>query len=239
MNATRPQTNHRTRALRRALPLLAAGALLVGCGSTHVTAAGGGPGPTGAGSPGVIGPAPTTRARTTPAPTGPVPTRPMSDTLTGIPLPAPTPTPTPVCSPEGVMMAAGEVEAAMGLRAMTVRLTNCGTRPYRLNGHPGVRVLGAERAPLDIGVRQGAAGIATVEGFDAPGSPLTLQPQEAAEFKLLWRNTVAAGDRAPDDGRYLDIAPQPGRPRLAVPAHLDLGTTGRLGISAWAKSAAR
>ncbi|MFJ2861972.1 hypothetical protein [Kitasatospora sp. NPDC087314] len=90
---------------------------------------------------------------------------------------------------------------------------------------------------LDIGVRQGSAGIATVEGFDVPGAPLTLQRQEAAEFKLLWHNTAAAGDRAPDDGRYLDIAPQSGRPRLAVPARLDLGATGGLGISAWAEPA--
>ncbi|MFJ2580154.1 DUF4232 domain-containing protein [Kitasatospora aureofaciens] len=212
MNATPPpHGTRRIRALRQVVPLLVplpAAVLLTGCGSTHVTAAGGGPAPTA--SPQLGAPTPTA---------------------------TPTPTPTPDCSPGGVSLAAGEADAAMGLRAMTVRLTNCGTRPYTLNGHPGVRVLSAERAPLDIGVRHGSAGIATVEGFDAAPAPMTLQPQEAAEFKLLWRNTVTAGEKA--DGRYLDIAPQPGRPTVTVPADLDLGTTGKLGISAWTKAPAR
>ncbi|KJY31346.1 hypothetical protein VR45_25300 [Streptomyces sp. NRRL S-495] len=158
-----------------------------------------------------------------------------------MPLPGSTPTATPapslVCSPEGVALTVGEAEAAMGLRVMPVRLTNCGTRPYSLNGHPAVRVLDAERAPLAVTVKHGSAGIATLANFDAAPKPLTLQPREYAEFQLVWRNTVTAGNKAPDNGRYLDIAPLPGRPRLTVPADLDLGTTGRLGVAPWSAPA--
>ncbi|MFB6888244.1 DUF4232 domain-containing protein [Kitasatospora sp. NPDC056327] len=142
------------------------------------------------------------------------------------------------CSPEGVALAVGPADAAMGLRVMSVRLTNCGTRPYSLNGHPAVRVLDAERAPLPVTAGRGSAGIATLADFDAAPKPLTLRPREYAEFRLAWRNTVAAGNRAPDNGRFLEVAPLPGRPRLTVPADLDLGTTGRIGVAPWTVPAA-
>ncbi|WP_162002571.1 DUF4232 domain-containing protein [Streptomyces sp. CB01881] len=214
MDSTTPTGIRRTPLLARMglraglrVGLLCAGAALVaGCGSTSVTGAGGG-------APGPVTPEPLVTATVTP-----------------------TPTPTMVCSPEGVSLAAEEANAAMGLRVMGIRLTNCGTRPYTLNGHPGVRVLDAERAPLDIEVRRGSAGIATLDTFDAAPKPVTLQPGESASFSLAWRNTVTSGTRPADNGRFLDVAPLPGRPRLTVPAELDLGTTGRLGLSAWTKS---
>ncbi|MER7704578.1 DUF4232 domain-containing protein [Kitasatospora sp. NPDC097605] len=216
-----PQTvTRRTARPLRAGLLLAAGALAAaGCGSIPATGAGGGtPGP----------------ARTiggTPLPVTPAsPVTPSASASASA-------APVPVCSPEGVALTVGEANAAMGLRVMTVRLTNCGTRPYSLKGHPAVRVLDAERAPLAVTVKRGSAGIATLENFDAVPAPLILQPQEYAESQLVWRNTVTAGDKGPDDGRFLDIAPIPGRPRLTVPAHLDLGTTGRLGVAPWTKPA--
>ncbi|GAA1398940.1 hypothetical protein GCM10009639_38010 [Kitasatospora putterlickiae] len=202
------------RPVRTGLPL-AAGALVTalvtaGCGSIAATGAGGG---------------------------APGPARSIGDTplpVTSLPV---APAPATACSPEGLALTVGEANAAMGLRVMPVRLTNCGTRPYALKGHPAVRVLDAERAPLAITVKRGSAGIATLENFDAAPAPLILQPQEYAESHLVWRNTVAAGDKAPDNGRFLDLAPLQGRPRLTVPAHLDLGTTGRLGVAPWTKTA--
>ncbi|WP_327676056.1 DUF4232 domain-containing protein [Kitasatospora sp. NBC_00458] len=234
-----PTAVRRIPPLVRAGVLLAAAALAAGCGSTSVTGAGGGaPGPAR-----TIGDTPPPAVSTPSAP--PTGTRPTTFPLvTADPLPSgavpsaalPSAPPAPVCSPEGVSLAVGEVSAAMGLRVMPVRLTNCGTRSYALNGHPGVRVLDAERSPLAVTVGRGSAGIATLDGFDAAAKPLTLQPQESAQFQVVWRNTVLAGDKAADNGRFLDVAPLPGRPRLTVPADLDLGTTGKLGVSPWTKS---
>lgn len=220
--------------------LLVAGVLVTaGCGSTPATGAGGGaPGPArsiGDAPLPVVPPAPAVTPPPAPAAsTGSTPGPVRSVPLPGS-APTTTPAPPPVCSPEGVALTVGEADAAMGLRVLPVRLTNCGTRPYSLNGHPAVRVLDAERAPLAVTVKRGSAGIATLADFDAAPKPLTLQPREYAEFQLVWRNTVAAGNKAPDNGRYLDIAPLPGRPRLTVPADLDLGTTGRIGVAPWFK----
>ncbi|MEV0190869.1 DUF4232 domain-containing protein [Kitasatospora purpeofusca] len=227
--------------------LLAAGVLATaGCGSTPATGAGGGaPGPARSigDAPLAVTPppavAPPSAVTSTPAPaasTGSTPGPVRAVPLPGS-APSATPVPPPVCSPEGVAVTVGEADAAMGLRVLPVRLTNCGTRPYSLNGHPAVRVLDAERAPLAVTVKRGSAGIATLANFDAAPKPLTLQPREYAEFQLVWRNTVTAGDKAPDNGRYLEVAPLPGRPRLTVPADLDLGTTGRLGVAPWSAPA--
>ncbi|MFE2722330.1 DUF4232 domain-containing protein [Kitasatospora sp. NPDC059327] len=213
MNAM-PRTGIRPVPLLGRVALLgAAAALVAGCGSTHVTAAGGG---------GPVHPGPTLGAFTPDA---------------SVTLPTPSAPPPAACTPEGVSLAAEEVNAAMGLRVMGIRLTNCGSRPYTLNGRPGIRVLDAERAPLGITVRNGSAGIATLEGFDAAPKAVTLDPGEYAAFQLVWRNTVTAGTSSADNGRFLEIAPLPGRPRVVVPADLDLGTTGRLGVSAWSEPA--
>ncbi|MFJ4797611.1 DUF4232 domain-containing protein [Kitasatospora purpeofusca] len=242
---TPPPPTVASRTSVRAGLLLAVGVLATaGCGSTPATGAGGGaPGPARS-----IGDAPlpvvTSAPAVTPPPASPTPAASTGSTpgpVRAVPLPgsAPTatPAPPPVCSPEGVALTVGEAEAAMGLRVMPVRLTNCGTRPYSLNGHPAVRVLDAERAPLAVTVKRGSAGIATLADFDAAPKPLTLQPHEYAEFQVVWRNTVTAGDKASDNGRYLEVAPLPGRPRLTVPADLDLGTTGRLGVAPWSAPA--
>ncbi|MFJ8429728.1 DUF4232 domain-containing protein [Kitasatospora sp. NPDC094019] len=227
-----PRASARTGLLLVAVVLAAAG-----CGSIPATGAGGGapvPARTIGDEPPVVTPvpAPAVSTGTTPGPVRSVP-------LPGAPPTAPvaTPVPPPACSPEGVALTVGDGDAAMGLRVLSIRLTNCGTRPYSLNGHPAVRVLDAERAPLAVTVKRGSAGIATLAHFDAAPKPLTLQPREYAEFQLVWRNTVTLGDKAPDNGRYLDVAPLPGRPRLTVPADLDLGTTGRLGVAPWSAPA--
>ncbi|MFJ4090694.1 DUF4232 domain-containing protein [Kitasatospora sp. NPDC089913] len=232
--------------VRVGLLLLVGVLATAGCGSTPATGAGGGaPGPARSigDAPPVVTPVPVVTQPLTAAPT-PAPAASAGSTpgsVRAVPLPgsAPTatPAPPPVCSSEGVALTVGEADAAMGLRVLPVRLTNCGTRPYSLNGHPGVRVLDAERAPLAVTVKRGSAGIATLADFDAAPKPLTLQPREYAEFQLVWRNTVAMGDKAPDNGRYLEVAPLPGRPRLTVPAELDLGTTGRLGVAPWSAPA--
>ncbi|UQI45117.1 DUF4232 domain-containing protein [Streptomyces sp. HU2014] len=139
----------------------------------------------------------------------------------------------PVCPGSGVSLAAEEANAAMGLRVMTLRLTNCGTATRVLNGYPDVRVLDAGRKPLAVDVRHGASDIMTDGGFDAGPVRVALRPGEQAVTGLVWRNTVTDG--TPANGAYVSLAPSAGADRLTVPSLIDLGTTGKLGVSAWAR----
>lgn len=169
----------------------------------------------------------------------------VTSACTAVPeLPAPPSSPEPTvataCPESGVRVAAGPSEAATGLRVLGLRLTNCGERPYDLDGYPLLRVLDTDGEPLKVEVARGSAGIATVEGFDAPPEPLTLWPGETAETQLMWRNTVT-GNGAPQVGESLSIAPAEGRPWQPVEAggqypdglHIDVGSTGTLGVRAW------
>lgn len=132
------------------------------------------------------------------------------------------------CPASGVRVDAGRVDAAMGLRAMTLTLTNCSERPYRVNGYPSVRVLDEKGAPL--------TGVRTVQGTDKvpmaprdPGAePLTLGPGDSAQASLYWR-------MAAENGTYLRVVPQRGRAAVDVrpPETLDIGPENTLGTTAW------
>ncbi|MFE5142573.1 DUF4232 domain-containing protein [Streptomyces fagopyri] len=149
------------------------------------------------------------------------------------PAPGPSPAvalpPAGHCPPSGVRVGADRVDGAMGLRAMTLTLTNCSGRPYRVNGYPSVRVLDAKGAPL--------TGVRTVQGTDQvpmapedPGAePFTLSPGESARSALYWR-------MAAENGTYLRVVPQKGRPAVNVrpPETLDIGPENTLGTTAWA-----
>lgn len=157
-----------------------------------------------------------------------------------IPSAAPKPTGTADCPESGVRVTTGVAEAAMGLRVQGINLTNCGQRPYHLDGYPLLRVLDKNGEPLDVRLAHGSAGIATIDGFDAPPQPLTLQPGDVAQTHVVWRNTTTSAD-APAVGEYLSIAPAEGRPwqpvqlddRYRDGLHIDLGNTGKLGVRAW------
>ncbi|MEU9135744.1 DUF4232 domain-containing protein [Streptomyces sp. NPDC048404] len=133
------------------------------------------------------------------------------------------------CPASGLRLDTGPVDAAMGLRGMTLTLTDCGKRPYKVNGHPAVvHVLDGDGAPI-TGVR-GVAG--TDQVFMAPADPgpepFTLHPGESARASLYWR-------MAAQDGVYLRIAPQRGQRAvtLRLPAPLDIGPENILGTTAW------
>jgi hypothetical protein len=142
------------------------------------------------------------------------------------------------CPPSGVLVRTGEVDAAMGLRAMGIELVNCGSVPFTVNGYPGVRVLDDARAPLPVTVGQGSSGVAAIDGFDTPPAPVTAAPGERLVAGLVWRNRVDMAVE-PVNGTYLEIVPAPGQPPQTVrpEGRIDLGTTGRMGVTAW--SAAR
>lgn len=125
----------------------------------------------------------------------------------------------------------------MGLRAMSVELANCGTGPYTASGYPAVRVLAGDRKPLDVKVANGSSSIARIDGFDGPPKPLTVPPGGTAVAVVVWRNTVTDATVAATNGTYLDVAPAAGGAWQTVTPDggIDLGTTGRLGVSAWVR----
>ncbi|WP_281240973.1 DUF4232 domain-containing protein [Actinopolyspora mzabensis] len=173
------------------------------------------------------------------------PTPPVGEAST--PPSNPTTTAAADCPETGVRLTTDLVEVAMGLRLMHVELVNCGDRPHTLNGYPGVRVLDEQRRALDVRVERGSADIATVEGFDTPPEAITVRPGERAEAQLMWRNTHASTNAA-QVGKYLKIAPAPGRPwQPVIPVGrernspdqerdeitINLGSAGELGVRAW------
>ncbi|WP_367320320.1 DUF4232 domain-containing protein [Streptomyces sp. HUAS ZL42] len=99
-----------------------------------------------------------------------------------------------VCTSAGIRVTADEGDAAMGLRVVGLRLENCGTGDYTLEGFPASSLLDEDHEPVDgVEVLHGSGGIATVTGFDDPPRPLTLKPGEYATASLMWRNTTGAG----------------------------------------------
>ncbi|MEU6028008.1 DUF4232 domain-containing protein [Streptomyces tauricus] len=132
------------------------------------------------------------------------------------------------CPKSGLRFAADQGDAAMGLRAMGLDVTNCGDEPYKLNGYPAVTVLDASGDPFP--------GVRTVEGTDQvsmapedPGPrPITLAPGESAHAALYWRMNNTSGV-------YLRVAPKKGDDTVTVkpPYPLDIGPENILGTTAW------
>lgn len=155
--------------------------------------------------------------------------------------PVPPPSPSAEACPGGVEFTVKGTEAAMGLRVMTLEATNCGTETLELNGAPLVTVLDADRKPLPVTVRQGAAWISAVEAFDAEPQVVVVRPGESAVTGLLWRNTYTDITAPPVVGEHLEIAVAAGRPtqvftpvgKSGNPRTIDLGSTGKLGVRPW------
>ncbi|MER7417855.1 DUF4232 domain-containing protein [Micromonospora peucetia] len=139
------------------------------------------------------------------------------------------------CPESGVRISSPGTSAAMGLRALGLELVNCGTKPYPLNGYPVPRLLDGDGGPIPVQVIEGAKGITS--GFDAPPRPLTLRPGERAGAAVLWRNLVTDSTVVATNGEGLEIAPAVGQPAQVVDTDgpIDLGNTGRIGVSAWKK----
>ncbi|NRN65419.1 hypothetical protein GC106_26300 [Kibdelosporangium sp. 4NS15] len=147
----------------------------------------------------------------------------------------PPPAPPPPAPAPKLVIQLGAVDAAMGLRSLDIQLTNQGTAPAQINGYADIRILDHNRQPIDAHIGHGTAGVATVEGFDAPPQPITLEPGHTVHAGLLWRNLVTQTDRKATQGAYLDIAPAPGQAFQTVEPDggIDLGNTTTLGLSAW------
>jgi hypothetical protein len=157
------------------------------------------------------------------------------------PLPPPTSFPSADRCPTGAEYAVVGTEAAMGLRVMTLELTNCGTEALELNGYPSVTVLDADRQPVTIAVGPGSFGISRVDAFDVEPRPVVVPPGGSAVTGLLWRNTYDDTSAPPVVGEHLELAVATGQPTQVFtpigqsgdPVTIDLGSTGRLGLRPW------
>ncbi|MFF1712333.1 DUF4232 domain-containing protein [Streptomyces sp. NPDC058268] len=174
------------------------------------------------------------------APTGP--DSPTGDPVQTAPpeVPGVSDAPSASCPASGVRIEAGIVSAAMGLRAMSVTLTNCGKDTYRLKGYPKLRVLDEHREPLDVQILEGTEPIMTRD--DDPGAhhSVSLKRGQQAYTVLAWRNTVTDTTTTAVSGTYLKVTPAPGTsPATVTPeGRIDLGNTGRIGTTAWQRSPA-
>jgi hypothetical protein len=152
------------------------------------------------------------------------------------PAPSPPPTTSAPASPD-LTVTVGAADAAMGLRVQSLDLTNTSTEPHVVNGYPAITVLDAEQHPVDVDVIHGSGGISTIPGFDDPPTAITLKPGEKLTATLMWRNTVTRTDVKATRGDYLDVIATPDPPttqRLHPQYPIDLGNTGKLGVSPWA-----
>jgi hypothetical protein len=143
------------------------------------------------------------------------------------------------CPGSGVRLEAGEIDAAMGLRALGITLVNCGGKTFRLSGYPVTHVLDNQRATIAIRVLNGVTEIAgPIPSSSGPPKPFTLKPGERATTVVVWRNTYDDITHPPVDAPYLEMAPAAGEPAQIVTVQdgLDLGSTGRLGVSPWRPS---
>ncbi|MFF7995739.1 DUF4232 domain-containing protein [Kitasatospora xanthocidica] len=138
------------------------------------------------------------------------------------------------CPASGLRLYADEGDAAMGLRVLGLHLRNCGTATVNLDGYPTLQLLDPEHRPVD-GVRllSGGAEIAAGTGADNPPQKIALRPGEGARTALVWRNTILDG--SPVNVPYVRVRATPDAAPVMVTPELDLGTTGRLGIGAWAR----
>lgn len=138
------------------------------------------------------------------------------------------------CPASGLRLTADQGDAAMGLRVVGLHLENCGSRTYSLKGYPVLQLLDAERQPVDgIEILRGTDGIPMAGGDDGPPRPVTLRPGESAVSGLAWRNTTEFGEAVTVP--YVRVRAEAGSEPVTVAPHLDLGTTGELGVRAWRK----
>ncbi|GAA0942109.1 DUF4232 domain-containing protein [Actinocorallia libanotica] len=142
-----------------------------------------------------------------------------------------------VCPESGVLVRELDTNAAMGLRAMSISLVNCGDVPQKFNGYPEIELYDAEGDPITADFRHGSGGVAQVESFEAPAAPFTLKPGELATAGILWRNLVENVTRPPVTADSMAVVPRPGMDaQRLTDLNIDLGTTVKVGLSPWKKS---
>ncbi|WP_251052310.1 MULTISPECIES: DUF4232 domain-containing protein [unclassified Streptomyces] len=171
-------------------------------------------------------PTPSARAATPPPPSVTPP--PVADVPAQGPGPSPTPTPTGTCPASGAVVTMGEVLTAMMSRAAVLTLTNCGSKPYRVDGYPSVQALGegGERLPVKVN----PAG--SMFGRDQGPEALTLKPGATVKSMLAWVSTQEGGELVMADALELAAAPDAGARVQPLEGH-DIRYMDELNITAW------
>lgn len=132
------------------------------------------------------------------------------------------------CPASGATVSIGQQDAAMGLKVVALRLTNCGDVPLSVKGYPKISLLDKDQRPLKVATHLGAPA-----GIQDPGpSALTLQPQKSLEALLSWRSTVTGGKKAVT-AAFLAAAPSSKDAPQTVPLVVDVGTTATVNVTAW------
>ncbi|MEU6443800.1 DUF4232 domain-containing protein [Streptomyces sp. NPDC047046] len=140
------------------------------------------------------------------------------------------------CPSSGVRVGTDKGDAAMGLRVVGLHLDNCGTRDYQVEGYPVLQLLDDSREPIEnVAILRGSREITTGITGDGPPRPVTLKPGESATASLVWRNLTEMG--TPVTAPYARVRAKAGAAPVMFPEHIDLGTTGKLGVTPWAKTA--
>ncbi|MGY1725593.1 DUF4232 domain-containing protein [Geodermatophilus sp. SYSU D01062] len=140
---------------------------------------------------------------------------------------------TPTCSPLGLLVTAGPVDAGLGHRGVVVTVTNCGDAPRDVTGYAGVQVLDGTGRSMPFAVEHES----TYTVRDPGPAPLVLQPGESAVTGVSWSATVTDGGLT--EGRALRVVPVPGDPGQVLPMWVDAGTTGEIAVAAWATELAQ
>ncbi|MFF0046263.1 DUF4232 domain-containing protein [Streptomyces sp. NPDC005498] len=147
-------------------------------------------------------------------------------------VPGPAPSPSAAaradCPSSGLVVDMGEVQAALGHRAVGLTLTNCGSKPYRVDGYPSVRVLDARGEPLPVKVNPGSSYM----GTDPGPKEVMLKPGKSLHALLAWVSTATGGDLI--EGDALEIAPAPGLEARTFPLEgSDVRLLDELNMTAW------
>ena len=139
------------------------------------------------------------------------------------------------CPASGVRIRSTGSDAAMGLRALGLELVNCGDTPYQLNGYPALHVFDEQRDPIRCGGQGGQGdhlGLrpAAPAADSAPGNERATAGCSGATWSPTRQSSPPTAE--PDGGAR-------GRPTAQAvdpDGPVDLGNTGRIGVSAWKKA---
>ncbi|MEU5718163.1 DUF4232 domain-containing protein [Streptomyces sp. NPDC020403] len=206
----------RVRTTISAAVLVASAPVLSGCAGFLVPAGEGEPGPTHASA--RSAPATLAPVRPEPSPTAKAPAQ-------GAPVPEAT---TSGCPASGAVVAMSEVQTAMFHRAVTLTLTNCGKKPYRVHGYPSVRALGEDGERLPVPVNAGGS----MFGNDEGPQEVVLEPGGTVTSVLAWVSTKEGGDLIEGDALEIAAAPDAGARTFPLEGH-DVRLMDELNTTAW------
>ncbi|MET9517309.1 DUF4232 domain-containing protein [Streptomyces sp. NPDC002994] len=172
---------------------------------------------------------------------GPTPKPDSTRSASAAPAPAPAPpasgSPAEAQGPAGCSsgqpeVSMGEVQAALGHRAVGLTLTNCGKDPYQVFGYPSVQARGTDGKVLDVWVKRGSSYMGTDKG---PTSVI-LAPGESVRSLISWTSNPETGRL--QQASALEIAPAAGEKARTFPLEgSDVRTVDELTLTAWQAAA--